>query len=110
MRSRDRGGCGKPVSDYQPVLVAGAHHVCGGGAPVRGPGDGVAAAGGFHWRYHVPGSNMVSVPSVAFGCFATPDGGGWSLGYRCCRTARHDKIVCNVIIAWVGEASCCGFL
>ena len=78
MRSRDRGGCGKPVSDYQPVLVARAHHVCGGGAPVRGPSDGVAAAGGLHWRHHVPGSNMVSVPSVAFGCFATPNGGGWA--------------------------------
>ena len=50
MRSRDRGGCGKPVSDYQPVLVAGAHHVCGGGALVRGPGDGVAAAGGLALR------------------------------------------------------------
>lgn len=72
MRSRDRGGCGKPVSDYQPVLVAGAYHVCGGGAPVRGPGDGVAAAGGLHWRHHVPGSNMVSVPSVAFGALRRP--------------------------------------
>ena len=61
-------------------------------------------------RHHVPGSNMASVSSVAFGCFATPNGGGWSLGYLYCRSACHDKIVCNVIIAWVGEASCCGFL